>query len=335
MNEELKRLLATLRIDGNLRMRLNKIFDSEEPVTSIDLRGTEHGKKLEVFKEDLPPLLSICEKIPNLQIFIIIGPSLDDESISMIASFLSNKLELKVLHVESNQVSAGGFACIAKSVQMLPNLFAVYLQGDMLNDNAVESITQALLMNTHIYRLSIEGGKEISDAGIAMLSKLISMNRLDQIAITCHYLSIDSCKRLGQLIAQNTKLRGLVIEANTIDGLKFLLDGIRINSFLTDILLMSHNLDTSGETTIAEEIEKIIDRNKQGFWQRSIEKVLEQMHAELRLQTHLYDRLFSEKFMATAKICTDSKFQSIMEATQEVEQQYSALTKRPQSGLFT
>lgn len=58
MNENLKQLLATLRIDGNLRTRLNKIFDKSYPVTHIDLRGYEHNKRLEAHKSDLTVLLN-------------------------------------------------------------------------------------------------------------------------------------------------------------------------------------------------------------------------------------------------------------------------------------
>jgi len=288
MNEHLKVTLATLRMNGNLRMRLEKIFDTKEPVTAIDLRGSEHGKKLDVSKEDLPALLQICREIPTLQTLIIIGHYIDDEGVTLISEVIPRLRELQVLHIEGDNMGDLGISHIAPSITKHPALEVVYLRGDMLNDKVVDHIVKVTLSNSRIHRLSIKG-YQISNDGIQNLSNLILIDRLDQISITCADLNVESCQLLGKLIAKNNKLESLVIRAKKIDEVNFLLDGVRINSFLKDVSIFDDSLGADESLKIERELTQITTRNAQGQYAILTDEILAAIRQALHLSSDALD----------------------------------------------
>jgi hypothetical protein len=295
MNEHLKATLAMLRMNGNLRMRLEKIFDTKEPVTAIDLRGSEHGKKLDISKEDLPALLQICEKILTLQTLIIIGHHIDDEGVTLISEVIPRLRELQVLHIEGDNMGDLGISHIATSIAKHPALEVVYLRGDMLNDKAIDHIVKVTLSNSRIHRLSIKG-YQISNDGIQNLSNLILIDRLDQISITCADLNFESCQLLGKLIAKNNKLESLIIRAKKIDEVNFLLDGIRINSFLKDVSIFDDSLGADESLKIERELTQITTRNAQGQYVILTDEILAAIRQVLHLSSDALD------FQALARI---------------------------------
>jgi len=115
MNAELKNLMSKLRIDGNLRARLNKIFNTEDPVTSIDFRGYEHNKKLQVKKEDLQTVLTICQAIPTLESLTILGDELDDKDAPALGEAIAQMNQLNSFNIDSSNIGDAGAAAFTAS----------------------------------------------------------------------------------------------------------------------------------------------------------------------------------------------------------------------------
>ena len=156
MNEELKALLAKQKMDGNLRTRLNKIFDKSCPVTCIDLRGYEHGKRLNIRKEDLSTLLQICGEISTLQSLTISGHELDDSSALVLAEAIVNMKTLEALNIDSSSIGEQGAIEIVKAIGRHGGIRYVCLHGDGIGNLAADAIAIVVTNNPYITRLSVQ-----------------------------------------------------------------------------------------------------------------------------------------------------------------------------------
>jgi len=296
MNEDLKRLLATLKMNSNLRMRLNKIFDELSPVTSIDLRGYEHGQKLEVCKKDLLILLQICKAIPTLRSLTILGHELDDTSALILAEAAADMGKLEALNIDSSNIGDKGATKIANAVSRHGSIKYVCLHGENMGNLATDAIAMTVTNNPNITRLSIQG-THIDDEGIMSLLNLSLLNRLEQIVIIGGSANSSVCIEIGKKLAKDNKLRSFVLEVDDFENLAAVLDGVRINSFLTDITLIARNFTPSQNDAIAEVLRPIKQRNEyaQGLYQRKIDDVLAYAHECFGLQTHTLDDALLEK----------------------------------------
>jgi hypothetical protein len=309
MNEELKKLLSTLYIDGNLRVRLNKIFDKSEPVTEIDLRGYEHGKRLDVRKEDLLVLLQVCKAVPNLQAIAFFGYELDDDSAFKLASAMESMGNLNVIDICGSNIGDGGAVKIADAISRHGSIKSFCLNGDAMGNQAAVAIVKAVADNRNITGISVQG-KHISNVGILSLLNLLSLNRLKQMVIIGETADYSTCKGIGEKLARDNTLQSFVLEVDSIDNFEVVLDGIRINSFLTDVILVAHNLEQSKLDAIEKTLEAIKLRNAQGIYQRKIDDVLIYARECFGLRTHTLDKVFSEKFttMITTNITVQISF---------------------------
>lgn len=306
MNEDLKRMLITLKIDGNLRVRLDKIFDQQSPVTRIDLRGYEYGKKLVVDKEDLCVLLQVSKQIPTLQELVLLGDALDNESAILISKALSEMPTLTALYVEGAKIGDDGAVAVFSALERLPNIATIYVHGDRITDRGVMGIVQSIARNRSIHALSIQGCL-IGEAGLNSIASLLALNRLRQISVKCTTVEDTTCKLLGQRIAEDSLLQGFALEADDIVSVEALMDGFRINSSLTEIVLNADNFSSAVTSEVEIITKDICVRNAQGFVQVLVEKAMVELRERFGLKTHALDQVWRTRvidMMRTLPVAT-------------------------------
>lgn len=267
-NENLKQFLANSSIDIKLRLRLNKIFEQQSPITHLDFRGYEHGKKLAVDKEDLLVLLNICNLVKNtLKELIILGPTLDDESASLISGVLPSLSALTAFYLNAGQVGTSGIHAITEQFKKLQQLSTVLLHGDNIDDDAVADITSHIRSVPQINTISIHS-VSFGETGWTSILDLMETNisQFKQISIKCATVSEATCERLNKILSNsNIRVQGFSLQAKTIANIETILAGMRNCRYLTDIILVSHidNPESVDQLHIDAELKKIIAEHLQ------------------------------------------------------------------------
>jgi len=291
MNENLKRMLSVLKIDSNLRIRLDKIFDQQSPVTRIDLRGYERGKKLAVDKEDLYVLLQISKQIPTLQELVLLGDALDNESAILISKALPNIPSLTALYIEGSGIGDAGADAVFSTLEEFPNITTIYMHGDKITDRGITDIARSITRNRNICALSIHS-RLIGESGLSAIASFLPLGSLKQISVECPTVGDATCKLLGQMIAENSFLQGFALKADSIVNAEALMDGFRINSSLTEIVLSADNFSSSVASEVEMITKDICTRNAQGFFQVLVEKAMVELRERLGLKTHALDQVW-------------------------------------------
>jgi len=276
MGKKPQEILDKAKIGLMLRLRLDKLFEKEGPVTSINLLGFDcHRKKLDVTKEDLPALIKVSESIDTLESILMWGISLDDEAADQICEMVKKVVSLKFLCLFADKLGDNGIIKISSTIANHPSLQRIQIYGESIGDKGVGALVGAFKNNRDINKISIAGDK-ITCQGAQTLFNFVNADtdRFLTVALNCDSLDKDNCESISKFLVSANTLENFFLEANHVETPKVILDGFRENTSLTGVIFIDNSMTECELKNIESELKEITQRNKEALESTTVSKKL-------------------------------------------------------------
>lgn len=115
---------------------------------------------------------------------------------------------------------------------------------NQLTSNAISILSQGLINNTQLERLSL-WKNPIGDSGVEFLANALSTNRcvLKKLDLSENEITDRGAEYLGQMLRTNTRLTHLTLSQNRItdDGLRYLIDALLNRNQTLQVLSLTQN----------------------------------------------------------------------------------------------
>lgn len=184
-----------------------------------------------------------CEKLPEEEV--------TQQFLIILMEALSKNTQIKSLNLRDNPLTSSA-SSIAQMLELNTTLKSINLSGTYLDARGITSVAIALEKNNSLKSIKLNHLKieNITDHLFEVLSQKESLQELE--IMNCN-LQIRS--GLSKLLSENQSLKKLHLGLNYLDkGIDYLVDGLRQNTSLTSLNMMSCGLDFCSPYPLAEAI---------------------------------------------------------------------------------
>lgn len=177
---------------------------------------------------------------PHLRSLNVAGTGLDDCSVAGLLNGLSRNRHLVELDIGFNDFSAGtGCAAVATALsRRTPPLRRLRMRDDGLSPAAgVEALFRSVSRNSRLRLLDLSSNL-LGDDGVRLLADALIVNRtLREISIENCRVGPEGCAAIARALRANCSLRSLQLSRNAIgdDGFASVADGLRYNRSVTSL----------------------------------------------------------------------------------------------------
>jgi len=181
--------------------------------------------------------------------------SVGDDAVAVLADVF-NKLSIKVLKLNNNNITSSGVTAIAKSTENF--LEELHLANNKFDDTGIASICEAFISKGKLNVLDISGNP-ITGSGIqALVSALNSAEKTPStLTITNANLDDSSAKAIASVLAANKNIATLNLANNKIGdaGASALAQALASNEHLVSLDLSNNNVGTEGAAAISRALQ--------------------------------------------------------------------------------
>lgn len=277
--------LSPRDIGDNGAVMLAKYLEENETVNHLKLNYCK------IADVGANALIALLQKNKTMQILDLSRNKISDGGVRAIEQLHENtQSKLRILDLDSNEISADGATHLAKAYLKNPNPLSIYTRLNPIGDVGVKAFISAYKIKlnksqefdfTNYAVLGSENFKELANLlqdgfnvttieicanensmpGFAAFTEALARNStLKKLTIQCQGLNQLMAKKLGLLLSVNNSIESLVLGDSRIgdENMQFIIDGLVSNQGITDLDLSNNALTGNS----AKKLKALFDKNK-------------------------------------------------------------------------
>ena len=192
-------------------------------------------------------------KLTNLEMLLLFGNSIDDETCLVLADAIRNNINLRNLHLSNNKIGDEGMNAISDALENNHSLDLLNLGNNQINEKGAIAIVAVLRTNNTLKKLVLDKNN-IGDEGVMALADALSTNQcLEELNLDGNGISDVGAIAIATALKINESLKKLNLDANNIgdEGAIAITDALSTNESLK-------NLDLKNNIRISEQTRNVI-----------------------------------------------------------------------------
>ena len=192
-------------------------------------------------------------KLTNLEMLLLFGTSIDDETCLLLADAIRNHINLRNLHLSNNKIGDEGMKAISDALENNHSLDLLNLGNNQINEKGAIAIVAVLRTNNTLKKLVLDKNN-IGDEGVMALADALSTNQcLEELNLDGNGISDVGAIAIATALKINESLKKLNLDANNIgdEGAIAITDALSTNESLK-------NLDLKNNIRISEQTRNVI-----------------------------------------------------------------------------